>query len=103
VVTFFNTPKWRYNLGFANNNLGKGLGFNIQWRWQDEVYWEGTFGTGAIPAFGTIDAQISYHLKASKSMFKLGASNLGNQYYTSAFGNPRVGGIYYVSYGYNIY
>ena len=103
VVTFFNTPKWRYNLGVANNNLGKGLGFNIQWRWQDKVYWEGTFGTGEVPSFGTIDAQISYHLKSTKSMFKLGASNLGNQYYTSAFGNPRVGGIYYVSYGYNIY
>ncbi len=103
VVTFFNTPKFRYNIGVGNNNLAKGFGFNVQWRWQDLVYWEGTFGTGDVPAFGTIDAEISYKLKSIKSVIKLGASNLTNHYYTSAFGNPQVGGIYYVSFGYNLF
>jgi outer membrane receptor protein involved in Fe transport len=103
IVTFFNTPKFRYNIGISNNDLGKGFGFAAQWRWQDKVYWEGTFGTGDVPAFGTLDAQISYRIRKIKSVVKLGASNLLNKYYTSAFGNPQVGGIYYVSFGYNLF
>jgi outer membrane receptor protein involved in Fe transport len=103
LVTFFNTPKWRANLGIGNNNAYKGLGFNVQWRWQDKLKWEGTFGTGDIPAFSTIDAEINYKLLNTKSMFKLGASNLLNHYYRSAFGNPEVGGIYYISYSYNAF
>ena len=102
VVTFFNTPKYRYNIGLANTDLGQGVGFNLQWRWQDKVFWEGTFGTGEIPSFGTLDAQISYKLPSIKSMLKLGASNLLNDYYRSAFGNPGVGGLYYLSFGYNV-
>ncbi|HWJ25598.1 MAG TPA: TonB-dependent receptor, partial [Flavisolibacter sp.] len=102
IVTFFNTPKWRYNIGLSNSNLGKGFGFNVQWRWQDQLYWEGTFGTGEVPAFGTLDAQISYKIPSIKSMIKLGASNVTNHYYTSAFGNPQVGGLYYLSFGYNL-
>jgi outer membrane cobalamin receptor len=102
VVTFFNTPGLRYNLGLANNNIGKHWGFNILYRWQDDVYWEGTFGTGDVPSFGTVDAQVSYKLPGIKSQWKLGASNLFNKYYQSAFGNPQVGGLYYISFAYNV-
>lgn len=102
MVTFFNTPKYRYNIGFGNSDMGKGIGFNLQWRWQDKVFWEGTFGTGQIPSFGTLDAQVSYKLPSIKSMLKLGGSNFLNHYYRSAFGNPNVGAIYYVSFGYNV-
>ena len=102
VVTFFNTPKYRYNIGLGNTDLGQGIGFNLQWRWQDKVFWEGTFGTGEIPSFGTLDAQISYKLPSIKSMLKFGASNLLNDYYRSAFGNPGVGGLYYLSFAYNV-
>ena len=102
VVTFFNTPKYRYNIGLGNTDLGQGIGFNLQWRWQDKVFWEGTFGTGEIPSFGTLDAQISYKLPSIQSMLKFGASNLLNDYYRSAFGNPGVGGLYYLSFAYNV-
>lgn len=102
VVTFFNTPKYRYNIGLGNSDLGKGVGFNVQWRWQDKVFWEGTFGTGDVPAFGTVDAQLSYKLPAIKGMIKAGGSNFLNHYYRSAFGNPSVGAIYFVSFGYNV-
>jgi outer membrane receptor protein involved in Fe transport len=102
VVTFFNTPKYRYNIGFGNGDLGKGVGFNLQWRWQDKVYWEGTFGTGEVPSFGTLDAQVSYKLPKIKSMIKFGGSNFLNHYYRSAFGNPDVGAVYYISFGYNV-
>ena len=102
LITFFNTPKTRYNIGFSNNDLYKGLGFNVIYKWQDKVYWQGTFGTGTIPSFGTLDAQVSYKLVKAKSMIKLGATNLTNHYYRNAFGNPYVGGLYYLSLGFNV-
>jgi outer membrane receptor protein involved in Fe transport len=103
VVTFFNTPKFRYNIGFGNSNLGKHWGFNVLYRWQDDVYWEGTFGTGDVPSFSTVDAQVTYKLPSIRSQWKLGASNLFNKYYRSAFGNPEIGGLYYISFGYNVF
>ena len=103
IVTFFNTPELRFNLGLSNNNLGKHWGFNVLYRWQDDVYWEGTFGTGDVPSFGTMDAQVSYKVPNIRSIWKFGASNLFNKYYQSAFGNPQVGGVYYVSFAYNVF
>ena len=102
IVTFFNTPELRFNIGFGNNNLWRGLGFNVQYRWQDEMLWQGTFGTGQVPSFGVVDAQLSYAVPKIKGQVKLGASNLFNDFYQSAFGNPRIGGLYYVSFGYNL-
>jgi len=103
LFTQFNTPKIRYNVGLGNQDIGKGVGFNIIYRWQDNVYWQGTFATGNIPAFGTFDAQVSYKFPKTKNLLKIGASNLLNKYYQSAFGNPEVGGLYYVSFGYNVF
>lgn len=102
VVTFFNTPEYRFNIGLANANLFKNVGFSVNARWQDDVHWEGTFGTGDIPSFATVDGQISYKVPRSKAMFKLGGSNLFNNYYKSAFGNPQIGGLYYVSFSYGL-
>ncbi|MER3464337.1 MAG: TonB-dependent receptor [Chitinophagaceae bacterium] len=102
LVTFFNTPRYRFNIGLGNQNVYSGIGFAVNYRWQDEVYWEGTFGTGNVPSFGVVDAQVSYKIPNTKSIFKLGGSNILNRYYQSAFGNPMVGGLYYVSFGYNL-
>jgi outer membrane receptor protein involved in Fe transport len=102
-ITFFNTPKIRYNLGFGNPNAFKGIGFNILYKWQDKVDWEGTFGTGQIPSFGTMDFLLSYKIGKSKNLIKLGATNLFNNYYRNAFGNPYIGGLYYISFGYNVF
>ena len=104
LVTFFNTPKFRYNITFGNDRVGgSNWGFNFLYRWQDKVHWEGTFGTGEIPSFGTLDGQVSYRLPKIRSLVKLGATNLLNDYYNSAFGNPGVGGLYYISFGYNVF
>jgi outer membrane receptor protein involved in Fe transport len=102
-ITFFNTPKTRFNIGLSNSNLGKGFGFNIIYRWQDKTYWESTFGTGEIPAYGTLDAQVSYHFTKQKVLIKLGGTNITNHYYRNAFGNPYIGGLYYVSMGFDIF
>jgi len=102
-VTFFNTPKTRWNAGFSNPDLYKGFGFNVAFKWQNKVYWEGTFGTGTIPSFGMLDAQISYKWAKPKILFKLGGTNITNHYYRNAFGNPFIGGLYYLSVGYNVF
>ena len=103
LVTFFNTPKLRYNIGLSNPNVCNNWGFGVNYRWQDAFLWEGTFGTGDVPAYGTVDAFISYKFSSINSLFKLGATNLYNNYYTSAFGNPQIGGLYFASFGFNVF
>lgn len=103
LVTFYNTPKMRFNAGVSNANVYKNWGFAANYRWQDKFNWEGTFGTGEVPAYGTLDGFISYKFAPIKSLLKIGATNLYNKYYRSAFGNPQIGGMYYVSFGYNVF
>tara|TARA_R110001592_G_scaffold108191_1_gene302626 strand:+ start:3005 stop:5824 length:2820 start_codon:yes stop_codon:yes gene_type:complete len=91
----YNTPKYRYNIKFSNRKVTDRLGFNVTYRWQQAFLWESSFGTGVIPEFGTLDAQVSYKVPTWKSTFKIGASNLLNERYTTSFGNPSLGGIYY--------
>ncbi len=103
LVTFFNTPKTRFNFGVSNSNtIDKGFGFNIMYKWQDKVNWEGTFGS-QIPSFGTLDAQVNYKFTKQKILLKIGGTNITNHYYRNAFGNPYIGALYYASIGYNIF
>lgn len=103
LFTQYNTPKLRYNIGVSNPDVYKNFGFGAIYRWQDKINWQGTFGTGEIPSYGTVDGFISYKFSAIKSLLKIGATNLYNKYYRSAFGNPQVGGLYYISFGYNVF
>jgi outer membrane receptor protein involved in Fe transport len=104
VLTQFNTPKIKYNLSFGNYTIKKVFGFNLTYRWQESYYYSSSFISGNTAAFGVLDAQISMKLpKMNNSMIKIGASNILNHYYTDAVGNPQVGGLYYVSLGYNVF
>lgn len=104
LVTFFNTPKVRYNVGVGAESIKQSRwGFNIAYRWQDAVDWQSTFAAGKIAAYGTMDAQVNYKLPSIKSFIKLGASNIMNKYYVSALGNPEIGGVYYISFAYNVF
>ncbi len=104
-ATYFNTPKYRTNVSFSNNGFGhqKRFGFSIQYRWQDNYYTEADFKQGPVSAFSTLDAMVSYKCTGIRSLIKIGATNLLNHYYVSQFGNPAFGGLYYVSFGYNIF
>jgi outer membrane receptor protein involved in Fe transport len=97
LVTEYNTPKYRFNVGVASREIAKNIGFSTVYRWQDKYTWSSTFVTGEVPAYGTLDAQVSLKIPAYSSTIKLGSSNLLNQYYTTSYGNPEVGGMYYVS------
>ncbi len=101
--TDFNTPKNKFNLSFANYTIAKYYGFNVTYRWQQEYLYQSSFITRTTPAFGTLDAQISMKIPhMTSSVIKIGASNLLNKYYVDAIGNANIGGLYYISFGYNI-
>jgi hypothetical protein len=102
-VSFFNAPKYRWNLGLRNDNFWKNIGFNFVVKWQDNNFYEGTFVTGTLPYFTWVDGQVSYRPPNTKSTFRIGGTNLGNSYYRTGYGSPSVGGVYYLSYGYNIF
>jgi hypothetical protein len=101
----FNTPEYRYVLNFANREVVKNLGFAVAYRYQGEFVWQSSFvgqsvstqQLSVMPAFGTFDAQVSYKLKSLKSILKVGGSNLFNDGYRQAWGNPTVGTTYFVS------
>ncbi|HSU28451.1 MAG TPA: TonB-dependent receptor [Chitinophagaceae bacterium] len=101
----FNTPEWRVNAGVGNSGMGKKerIGFALNFRWQDSFYWEsGGLADGTVKSYTTLDAQVNYKFPKIKSIVKIGGTNILNQFYQSAFGNPYIGGLYYISLGYQI-
>lgn len=103
-ISYFNTPKYRSNIGIGNSGFGpkNRMGFNLIWHWQDNFYVQADFINGYVNAYSSLDADISYKFPAMKSLLKLGATNLLNHYYLNAPGNPYVGGLYYISFVYNV-
>lgn len=104
-VSYFNTPKYRINATLSNSGFGKDerFGFNIVYRWANSFYYEGTFGAGMVPWIRTVDAAVSYKLPSTKSLIKIGGTNIFNKYYRTGWGNPQIGALYYVSYGWNVF
>lgn len=103
-VSFFNAPRYRFNASFGNTGFGpqNRASFNLAYRWQDTFYYNGDFANGRVPKINTLDAQVSYKLTEAKSVVKIGGTNILNQYYVNAIGNAQVGGLYYISFGYNL-
>ncbi|MCB9081471.1 MAG: carboxypeptidase-like regulatory domain-containing protein [Lewinellaceae bacterium] len=93
----FNMPENKWLLGFANRKAFGDLGFDINYRYQDEFEWQNSFAFGTIPAYGVLNVQLNYPIKSVKTVIKAGATNfLGGDYRTNA-GGPYVGRMYYVS------
>jgi len=96
----FNTPNNRFSVGIGNRKVAKNLGFNVNYRWQEDFIWVSSFGNNlpaVIPSFGVLDAQLNYKVSAIKSMIKVGATNLGGGDYRTNLGSPFVGQQYYIS------
>jgi len=105
-ISFFNSPKYRFNLGFSNRDINRsGYGFGITFRHQTSMIWYATVASVAanladatkIPAYSTLDAQISKKISPIKSIVKIGGTNLTGKLYTTGWANPSVGAMYYVS------
>ncbi|WP_233635741.1 TonB-dependent receptor [Hymenobacter setariae] len=99
----FNTPRWIYNVSLANENAYRNFGFGLNFRHQVSYYSQTFLVNGDVPAYSTLDAQLSYQLPAAPQVrLKLGASNVLNQYYVSYLGGPSVGGLYYLTVTYGL-
>lgn len=106
----FNTPKYRYNVSVGNRNIrNSGWGFNVIYRYQNAFEWQSSLGNPninissdvnnrpIIPAYGTLDAQVSKRVSSIHSIFKLGGNNILQKEYTTGWGNPTVGSMFYLS------
>lgn len=104
-VSYFNTPKYRTNIALNNRGFGKDnrYGFSLVYRWTDAFYYEGSFAVGNMPSASTVDAVVSYKIPSTKSLIKVGGTNILNNYYRTGFGSPQIGALYYISYGFNVY
>ncbi len=99
--TQFNTPEHKVKVSFGKTELFKNFGFNTSWKWSDNFFWEASFGDGEVPAYHVVDAQINYTIPSFKSTFKLGATNLLQDEYFTAFGTGFIGSQYYLSWTIN--
>jgi len=99
--TSFNTPKHKVKISFGNTEVFTNFGFNLNYRWSDTYFWQGTFGDGTVPAYSVVDAQVNYKVPSIKSTFKLGATNIGGNEYFTAFGTGLIGQQYYASITFN--
>ncbi len=97
----FNMPKLMFNVGIANRKLAKNLGFGLSYKWSDKFRWENSFGNGIVPAYGSLNGQISYKLKSWQSTIKLGGSNLLKKEYITNIGGPWIGRTIFLSWTYD--
>lgn len=97
----FNTPEHKVKVSFGNTSMFDNFGFNVNFRWNDEYFWESSFVDAMVEANSVIDAQINYSVPKWKSVFKLGGANLGGNEYVSAPGVGQIGSQYYFSWTIN--
>jgi hypothetical protein len=104
IITAYNTPANKYNLGISGRNIklpwikGEQFGFNVNYKWVQGFRFEGAPQfTGAIPSYGLADAQINWTIPRWKTVFKLGASNVLNNKVYMVYGGPLIGRMAYFS------
>ncbi|WPV68235.1 TonB-dependent receptor [Chitinophaga sp. LS1] len=102
LIPGFNTPKYFSNVSFGNRQVFKNVGFNVVWHWQDTFYWQNLFGNGDVPAYSTVDAQVTYGLPKIHTSVKVGGSNIFNTAYFQYVGGPTIKGLYYVAITYDL-
>lgn len=110
LIPAFNTPKNKFNVGIGAREIQwkignvslNNWGFNVNYKWVQGFKFEGSPQfTGEIPSYGTLDAQVNWHYKKAKTIFKIGAQNLLNNKVYQVYGGPRVGRLAYISITFN--
>ena len=96
ILSGFNTPTHKINIGINANRVWKGLGFTLNWKWVTSYEWDSPFADGIVPSFHTMDAQISYEIDQAYSTVRIGGSNIYNNMHIEAVGAPKIGALYYV-------
>ncbi|UOQ71353.1 TonB-dependent receptor plug domain-containing protein [Hymenobacter cellulosilyticus] len=98
----FNTPRWLLNLSLGHEKLYRRLGGGLSYHWQQHYYSQTFLVSGEVPAYHSLDAQLTYTVPQPQLRLKLGATNVLNHYYTSFLGGPSVGGLYYLALTYTV-
>jgi outer membrane receptor protein involved in Fe transport len=101
VLSGFNTPRHKFNIGVSGNRVWKGLGFSANFKWVTSYEWQSPFADGVVPSFHTLDAQISYEIDKIYSTVRIGGSNLYNRQRIEAVGAPNIGAMYYASWSFD--
>ena len=95
VLSGFNTPKHKFNVGVTAARVIGGLGFNANFKWVTSYAWQSPFADGIVPSFHTLDLQVYYEIDKAYSTIRFGASNVYNNRHIEAVGSPKIGGMYY--------
>jgi outer membrane receptor protein involved in Fe transport len=102
VLSGFNTPRHKINIGLNARKVWKGLGFSANWKWLTAYQWESPFANGIVPSYHTLDLQIYYEVPSAYSTFRIGGSNVYNNRHIEAVGSPEIGALYYVAYSFEL-
>lgn len=101
VLSGFNTPKHKFNVGVTANRVVGGLGFNANFKWVTGYEWQSPFADGFVPSFHTLDMQIYYEIDKAYSTIRIGGSNIYNNKHIEAVGSPKIGALYYVGWSFD--
>jgi outer membrane receptor protein involved in Fe transport len=96
VLSGFNTPKHKINVGVNASRVVGGLGFNANFKWVTGYSWQSPFADGFVPSFHTLDMQIYYEIDKAYSTIRIGGSNIYNNRHIEAVGSPKIGALYYI-------
>jgi iron complex outermembrane receptor protein len=97
LIPGFNTPPHKFNIGVAANKVWKGLGFGLNFHWQDRFYWESPFSNGNVEKIHTLDMEVHYEISKIMSTLKIGGSNIYNNKVKYAAGSAEIGAFIYGS------
>ena len=102
IIPAYNTPEHKFNIGINARGLEVGSknkwGFGVNYKWVQQFVFEGSPQfTGTIPTYDLVDAQINLYIDPLYTTFKLGASNLLQNWHIETYGGPLVGRLAYFS------
>jgi outer membrane receptor protein involved in Fe transport len=97
----FNTPKHRFKVSIAGQNINDNIGFNVSLRSNSEYEYQASFIDATIEANTVIDAQVSFHLDSFNTVLKVGGTNIGGDDYVSLVGSGMIGQMFYTSLTFN--
>ncbi len=101
IVPGFNTPEYKFNLSFSQQNMYRYFSYNVNFRWQNKFAWQSPFGDGEIKGLSTLDMQGNYAFEKIRTVLKVGVSNFLNIGYVNNFGGPEIKSLYYINLNFN--
>ena len=94
-LTFFNTPRHKFNVGIDGQLLERTLSYNVNYRQASNFRYESTFAIGDVGTTQTVDAQLGYTIKAAHTTLQAGVSNLFDASNFQVYGAPSMGRLGY--------